>query len=198
MENIRKRKILKFIILILCILIFASAFLVLRRWLHSDGMHFIAGYGQIHLSKMCKGIDHDGNKIEPRNIVIDGTVTKKWGSESFWELNGMVDISNGLPEKVFPSKGAAIVKSDDGVYFMSCIFLDLSKYDVTSEYENWNYEKDNKREYKGCYAITWIKDGEIIMKFYQDNDTDGYYIYYSDIKMLDIEQIQEKINKNII
>ena len=152
MKNTGKRKILRFVICVLCVLIFASVFLAVRRWLHSEGLHFIIGYGQIHLSKMCEGIDWDGNKIEPRNVVIDGVVTKDWKSEDFWKLDGEVDIVDGLPE-------------------------------------------DNRIEDKSCFALAWIKDGEIVMEFYQGyDDADGYYIYYSDIKMLDIEQIQDKVN----
>ncbi|MCI8747353.1 MAG: hypothetical protein HFH67_05740 [Lachnospiraceae bacterium] len=203
MKNIGKGKILKIVICALCVLIFASAFLAVRRWLHSEGLHFIIGYGQIHLSKMCEGIDQDGNKIEPRNVVIDGVVTKDWKSEDFWKLDGEVDIVDGLPEDVFPSKGGGIVKLDDGFYFVTFIFPDFPKDNITSGYESLNDGKDNRIEDKSCFALVWIKNGEIVMKFYQGaDDTNGYYIYYSDIgmldiEMLDIEQIQAKLNKDI-
>ena len=49
MKNTGKRKILRFVICVLCVLIFASVFMVVQIWLNSDGMHFILGYGQIHL-----------------------------------------------------------------------------------------------------------------------------------------------------
>ena len=195
MKNTGKRKILRFVICVLCVLIFASVFMVVQIWLNSDGMHFILGYGQIHLSKMCEGIDQDGNKIEPRNVVIDGVLTEDWKSKGFWELDGEVDMVGGLPERVFPSKGAGISELDDGFYSMICMLQNFLINDVRSIYESYNDEKYNKKEYKNCIAFIWIKDGEIVMEFYQgDDDTEGYYIYYSDIKMLDIEQIQDKVN----
>ncbi len=40
MKNIGKGKILKIVICALCVLIFASAFLAVRRWLHSEGVAF--------------------------------------------------------------------------------------------------------------------------------------------------------------
>lgn len=189
MNNIRKRKILIFAICVLCVLIFASVFLAVLRWLHSEGLHFIAGYGQIHLSKMCEGIDQDGNKIQQKNIVIDGVVTKEKGDNQVFR--GMVDIIAGLPEGVIQANISPVIKYDNGLYELAwCPFLDAQ-----ISFRVFNGER---KEDRSCEGIVWIKDGEIVMKFYQgDDDTNGYYIYYSDVEMLDIKQIQYCINKNI-
>lgn len=57
MKNIKKRKVLTFIIFALCTVISIAIFLILKNWFHSYGVHFIGSYGQIHISQMCEGID---------------------------------------------------------------------------------------------------------------------------------------------
>ncbi|MCI9078136.1 MAG: hypothetical protein HFH68_04290 [Lachnospiraceae bacterium] len=193
MKNIEKRKLLRFTIFMLFVLVFASVFIVLYRWFHSDGMHFIGNYGQIHISKMCEGIDQDGNKIKSKKIVIDGVVTKERGNRLF---DGDVNIINGLPEGVIPAFAPFIEKYDGGLYKLpSYFFMDI--------HVSYRVSLGEERENRSCYSIVWLKDGEIAMEFYKSEDgedrgdTNGYYLYYSDIKMLDIEEVREKVNRDI-
>ena len=100
MKKIGKKKITVLVVLVLCLAVCVTVFIMFRKWLHSDGMHFVGGYGQVHLSKMCEGMDQDGNKIESRNVIVDGTITEH--SWKFWRLefggfNGTINVEE-LPE----------------------------------------------------------------------------------------------------
>ena len=107
MKNKEKRKIVSSVIIVLCIAVAAGVFLMLRSWLHSDGMHFIGSYGQIHISQMCEGIDQDGNKMKSRNVVVDGEITRMVADGEITQnrkFTGTIDIDD-LPEldKVMPA-----------------------------------------------------------------------------------------------
>lgn len=102
MKKIGKKKITVLVVLVLCLAVCVTVFIMFRKWLHSDGMHFVGGYGQVHLSKMCEGMDQDGNKIESRNVIVDGTITEH--SWKFWRLefggfNGTINVEE-LPELI--------------------------------------------------------------------------------------------------
>lgn len=190
MKNIKKRKVLTFIIFALCTVISIAIFLILKNWFHSYGVHFIGSYGQIHISQMCEGIDQDGNKTIARNVVIDGVITRNQ------EFSGTITI-DGLPEMdgVLPAGAAEVKKQPGGLYeFYSCIFHALPAWYKDPD-PLARYKKEYKEELdKSCYATVWLKAEQIAIEFHVgDTHSKEYYIFYSDNDMFDIVKKNIKI-----
>lgn len=196
MKKVGKRKIIILLaILTLCIIIFTAVFLKLQSWLHSDGMHFIGRYGQVHISQTCEGIDQDGNKIEPRDVVVDGVIrsSKIIGEEL--RFDGEITI-DGLPELekygLWPAGASSVLKRGDGLYYL----IDYTFMAASSSIkEKWDEEEEwNELSFGDvwCDAEVFLKDNEIAMKFTQGNTNDKYYIFYSDRGMLDIPVVKRQ------
>lgn len=190
MKNIEKRKILRFVIFALCMVIFAGAFLILRNWFHSDGMHFIGSYGQVHMSQVCEGIDQDGNKMESRNMIVDGVITRNviTGNRKF---SGEINIDD-LPEinGLFAVTLCGVIKQDNGLYELGpCIFSDPSPWEDPTPWDK--VSDDEELNDKSCVATVWIKANQVAMEFYDFNN-EKYYIFYSDEEMLNIEELRTK------
>lgn len=183
MKNMEKRKIVRFVIFALCVVIFVSIFLILRSWFHSDGMHFIGGYGQVHMSQICEGIDQDGNKIESRNVIVDGVITT--GNRSYGKFSGEIDIDD-LPElnEFFAAIGSAVTKGDNGLYCLGiCLFI-----------KGPIYKKSDDEGLESNSAVVWIKDNQVAMEFHEGSiHSEKYYIFYSDKEMLNIEEIRARL-----
>ncbi|MCI8379695.1 MAG: hypothetical protein HFH72_14480 [Lachnospiraceae bacterium] len=197
MKKIGKRKIVTLTVLVLCLAVCVTVFIMFRKWLHSDGMHFVGGYGQVHLTKMCEGMDQDGNKIESRNVIVDGTISE--GSWKFWRLefggfNGTINVEE-LPEliDVFEGGVGCAIKRDKGTYEVAgIIFLESPLSRERRGRKEFTEEDDP--ENRSCYANLWLKDNEVAMEFHQrDFHSENYYIFYSDAKMLDIPEIRKLI-----
>lgn len=189
-----KRKIVILLaILAVCIIIFAAVFQQLQGWFHSDGMHFIGRYGQAHFSHLCEGFDQDGNKIEPRDVAVDGVVSPEKIIGEFLRFDGEITI-DGLPELekygLWPSGASAVLKRGDGLYYL----IDYTFMAASSSIkEKWDEEEEwNELSFGDiwCDAEIFLKDGEIAMKFTQGNTSDKYYIFYSDRGMLDIPVVR--------
>lgn len=179
MKKIGKRKIVILAVLVLCIVIFVVAFQRLQSWLHSEGMHFIGKYGQVHLSHICEGFDQDGNIMESQNVTVDGSITPVIEIRALREFHGKINI-DGLPEmekyKLFPTGGTVVTPYNDNLYSLSGYVFMSSK---SPPADKWGR------------ADVWLKDNQVALKFFLFGMDKEYYIFYSDKGMLDIPEIRE-------
>ena len=196
MKKIEKKKIVALAVLVLCLAVCVTVFIMFRKWLHSDGMHFVGGYGQVHLSKMCEGMDQDGNKIESRNVIVDGTITED--SWKFWRLefggfNGTINVEE-LPEliDVFAGGGGYVIERAKGTYEVGCVMFMESP--LSRERRGRTEFVEDDPGDRSCDENLWLKDNEVAMEFHKgDLHSENYYIFYSDAKMLDIPEIRKLI-----
>lgn len=181
---------------------------MLRSWLHSDGMHFIGSYGQIHMSQMCEGIDQDGNKIKSRNVVVDGEITRMVADGEITQnrkFTGTIDI-DGLPEldKVMPAGLAGVSEYDDdgygGLYkLFPCMFSPIWALILDDGRTTDDLTEEEKEEWyaiKSGSAVVWIKDGKVAIEFHLGDSmyTEKYYIFYSDEEMRDIAEREKALD----